>query len=721
MVNKFRSKLSGLLAGLMVVSSLSAATTIQALADETDAGASAQTVEVNGFTLERENESSQWTVVAFDGSTTEAIIPDAVNSDGSIIENPEKVIAESVMYIDESVFDEMENVEKLKLPKYLKKIVKDSDDSSTSKTLNKLTSLTSFESNNEGNMFYVYDGALYAGKKIISYPQQKTGDYEIKEGTTAADELAFVNANIGTLTIPDGFTVDNQKESGSGGKNYYKYTFLSAAIDQFDGYNCQNGSLFSNTGKRLIAYGNNSNADLTGITSANPYAFRTEEQLETVKENCNMPDSIIKTVPFSFYSGESNGSEFQTRYFNIDGKTAYCYNHGKLNPETVGNLSDYDETISDNETRREVKAILFVGYPNDAYDLVDYTGVDVEAAKNITGALIWEAVDGVGFDMDAIYGIEDIAAAEQYVELLREKIAQVGDSELQDFELKFYTPKGSVQGLVVINKISRPEPIEKPSIIISKQDITTKEELPGASLKVTKDDIVIDEWVSTSEKHEIKDLDDGTYVLTEVTAPDGYEVAESITFTVENGKVSSREIIMYDAPISENIIISKQDATTKKELPGAKLELFKDGVMIDTWISTTEVHVIASPSDGTYVLKEVTAPKGYEIAESITFEVKDGKVSPNPIVMYDHAKVEETTKGHNGGWSGGNDTPTSTESTKTPVTEINDEPTTEVPTGERVQTPITGDIGSIIEIIMMLLVAGGIGTFALYKFRNKDE
>ena len=106
-------------------------------------------------------------------------------------------------------------------------------------------------------------------------------------------------------------------------------------------------------------------------------------------------------------------------------------------------------------------------------------------------------------------------------------------------ELKFYAPKGNVQGLVVINKISRPEPTVKPSAVISKLDITTKQELPGASLKVTKDDVVIDEWISTSEKHEIKDLEDGIYILTEVTAPDGYEVAESITFTVENGKVSS--------------------------------------------------------------------------------------------------------------------------------------------------------------------------------------
>lgn len=720
MVNKFRSKLSGLLAGLMVVSSLSAATTIQALADETESGTSAQTVEVNGFTLEREDNSSQWTVVAFDGSTTEAIIPDAINPDGTIIDNPEKIIPESVTYINESVFDEMTNVETLKLPKYLSKIIKE-DDSSTSQTLNKLTSLSSFESNNNGNMFYVYDGALYAGKKIISYPQQKTGNYEIKDGTTAADELAFVNANIDTLTIPDGFVVDNQKGSGPDGRDIYRYTFLSTKIGQFEGYNCKDGSLFSDNGKRLIAYGNSSDADLSGITSANPYAFQTEEQLESVKENNNMPESVIKTVPFSFYSGELNGSEFQTRYFNIDGKTAYCYNHGKLNPETVGELTDYDETISSEEIRNKVKAILFIGYPNDASGLLDDINVDEEAAKNITGALVWEAVDGVGFDMDAIYGIEDMDAAEAYVEAFREKVAQVSDSALQDFELKFYSPKGNVQGLIVINKIVRPEPTEKPSVVISKQDITTKEELPGASLKVTKDDIVIDEWVSTSEKHEIKDLEDGTYVLTEITAPDGYEVAESITFKVENGKVDSKEIIMYDAPISEDIIISKQDLTTKKELPGAKLELYKDGVLIDSWISTTEVHKIASPSDGTYVLKEITAPSGYELAESKTFEVKDGKVTPNPVVMYDEAKVEETTKGHNGGWSGGDDPTPSTKPTKTPVTEINEEPTTQAPPQDRDIQPVTGDIGGIVEMLMMLLVVGGLSTYGLYKFRNKDE
>ena len=310
-----------------------------------------------------------------------------------------------------------------------------------------------------------------------------------------------------------------------------------------------------------------------------------------------------------------------------------------MNPETVGDLSDYDEAVSDEVTRHNVKAILFAGYPNDAYGLLESTGVSEEAAKNITGSMVWEAVDKVSFDLEDIYGAEDREAARNYMNSLREKVNKTSDSVMEDFELKFYKPVGDVQGLVVINKISRPEIPNKPSITISKQDITTKEELPGASLKVEKDGMVIDEWVSTSEKHVISNLEDGTYILTEITAPDGYEIAESITFTVVDGVVSSEEIVMFDKPIEKPadkfVFISKQDITTKKELPGAKLELTKDGVVIDSWTSTDEVHKIKNLTDGEYVLTEITAPNGYEVAEDVTFIVVNGIVESGTVVMFD--------------------------------------------------------------------------------------
>ena len=82
---------------------------------------------------------------------------------------------------------------------------------------------------------------------------------------------------------------------------------------------------------------------------------------------------------------------------------------------------------------------------------------------------------------------------------------------------------------------------------VSKKDITNNKELEGASLKVTdKDGKVIDEWVSTKEAHMIKNLEAGkTYTLTEVIAPDGYSIAQSIDFTVaDTGDV--QKVTMYD-------------------------------------------------------------------------------------------------------------------------------------------------------------------------------
>ena len=622
MKNNIRGTVVGVMAaGIMAMTSLGGLFTMPVSADET--------VTVNGFTLARESATDGWTVVSFDGSTADAVIPDVVDADGNTTENPENPVAGSVMYIKESVFEDLGSIETLKLPKWLSGHGK--GDKFDNKIFNELSSLKAFESNNLGNGFYTDNGVLYAGNELVSYPQKKTGDYSIKDGTVSADGKAFVNANIGTLTIPNGFLIDNQKGTNLKGEDYFKYTFLSASVDYFEGYNCVNGSVIQNG--RLIAFGNNATTDLSGITSANPYAFQNEEILN----KSNLPESVKKTVPFSFYGGEEEG--LQTRYFNIDGKTAYCYDHGKLNPETVGDLSDYDEAVSDEVTRHNVKAILFAGYPNDAYGLLESTGVSEEAAKNITGSMVWEAVDKVSFDLEDIYGAEDREAARNYMNSLREKVNKTSDSVMEDFELKFYKPVGDVQGLVVINKISRPEIPNKPSITISKQDITTKEELPGASLKVEKDGMVIDEWVSTSEKHVISNLEDGTYILTEITAPDGYEIAESITFTVVDGVVSSEEIVMFDKPIEKPadkfVFISKQDITTKKELPGAKLELTKDGVVIDSWTSTSEVHKIKNLADGIYVLTEITAPNGYEVAEDVTFEVKDGVVETGTVIMFD--------------------------------------------------------------------------------------
>lgn len=83
---------------------------------------------------------------------------------------------------------------------------------------------------------------------------------------------------------------------------------------------------------------------------------------------------------------------------------------------------------------------------------------------------------------------------------------------------------------------------------ISKRDITTGEELPGATLQIIDENgNVVEEWVSADEAHFIegKLIAGKEYTLRETIAPDGYEIANEIRFTVnEDGSVT--EVVMYD-------------------------------------------------------------------------------------------------------------------------------------------------------------------------------
>ncbi len=103
---------------------------------------------------------------------------------------------------------------------------------------------------------------------------------------------------------------------------------------------------------------------------------------------------------------------------------------------------------------------------------------------------------------------------------------------------------------------------------ISKRDITTDEELPGATLQIIDENgEVIEEWVSTSEPHiiEAQLIAGKTYTLKETIAPDGYTIANSIDFTVnEDGTVTS--VVMYDEPVPDTPDTPTGDITSR--LPG---------------------------------------------------------------------------------------------------------------------------------------------------------
>ena len=190
---------------------------------------------------------------------------------------------------------------------------------------------------------------------------------------------------------------------------------------------------------------------------------------------------------------------------------------------------------------------------------------------------------------------------------------------------------------------------------ISKADITTHEEIPGATLRVLdKNGNVVDEWVSENTPHYIEAVlvAGETYTLEETLVPDnsGYVPANAIQFTVEdNGKV--QHVIMQDD--YTKVQISKTDIATGKEISGAKLKITDaDGKTVAEWVTDGTPHYMERIPMGTYTLTETVAPieQGYVRAESVTFEVGPTENIQRVEMKDDFTKVEifkaDMTDGH---------------------------------------------------------------------------
>ena len=175
-------------------------------------------------------------------------------------------------------------------------------------------------------------------------------------------------------------------------------------------------------------------------------------------------------------------------------------------------------------------------------------------------------------------------------------------------------------------------------LIIEKRDSVTKEPLAGATFKVTTSDgrFVAQDGGATSSNGlyttdangqiHIVDLDPDTYVVTEVTAPDGY-LMDAPSQTVKIEKNDTQTLTFYDTPLG-GLTIVKVDSESGKRLEGAKIEVAKmNGEIVGTYV-TDKLGVIQLPDldDGWYQLTEIKAPKGYLLDSTPQkVEVKKGE------------------------------------------------------------------------------------------------
>ena len=175
--------------------------------------------------------------------------------------------------------------------------------------------------------------------------------------------------------------------------------------------------------------------------------------------------------------------------------------------------------------------------------------------------------------------------------------------------------------------------VKNKQVEVSKVDIATGKELPGAKMRVTDvDGNIVDSWTSTNKPHIVNNLMEGQqYILTEITAPYGYEIAEDIIFVVSSDK-ETQKIKMEDDFIRTTVRVFKRDKSSHEIIKSKKFEfgIYKDKdckKLIEKKKGNKKTGIVTFKDlrYGTYYIKETKAPKGYLLSDHVVEVVINDK------------------------------------------------------------------------------------------------
>lgn len=465
----------------------------------------------------------------------------------------------------------------------------------------------------------IHDGTL--GEVSVTLP---LGSYNIAEtkppygyvGTDAAFDVTLAWDNQ-TQEIVAADTVEFHNEREKAKVGIYKTDlesgkYLAGAVFNLytadDIYDADGGLVFA--AGELVATSPETNADGTTYFDCD-IPIRGEQYGSSIRKDAttNSGNYIVKELraPLGYYVNE----EPMEVTFTYDGQTVMVLDNTCSNKPTEIWVSKRDLT-NDEELPGATLAI------KDMDGNTVTTWVSTDEPHRVTRLHFGES-----YTLTEIRAAGGYALANDITFRLIQKFDRDGNP-LEECEVYYLTTKNILfwkwddWKLLDDATVIMQDDITK--VQISKKDLTTNEELPGAELIITDEKgSEIDRWISTDAPHYMEKLPAGKYTLTEVTALDGYAIAERMEFEVlPNGEVQTFE--MFDDTIK--VKISKVDITTNEELPGAELVIKdKDGTEIDRWISTNGPHYVEKMPAGDYTLTEITAPNGYKVAESIDFTV----------------------------------------------------------------------------------------------------
>lgn len=230
------------------------------------------------------------------------------------------------------------------------------------------------------------------------------------------------------------------------------------------------------------------------------------------------------------------------------------------------------------------------------------------------------------------------------------------DTDRKEFEIK-YNGQESAVDFVTMNLTNERQHI---SVEILKEDAVTGKVLEGVvfglyaeetikntagEVLVEKDELIEAGRTDAEGKMAFKaDLPHGKYYVKELEHKRGYLPNDEVYHLEAAYSDSSVKVIELVCKIENQPTVTeltKTDLTGGQEIEGARLQILKEGEVIEEWVSGKEPHIVYALEPGEYVLHEELAPteQGYVRAEDVTFVVEETGEVQKVEMQDDHTKT----------------------------------------------------------------------------------
>ena len=466
-----------------------------------------------------------------------------------------------------------------------------------------------------------------------------TTNYSVKDGKTTVKKGETSNVDItneytrdqGSLTftksiagldekeIPDiTFTVTGPSDyskkvklsemtKGEDGK--YTYTLDQLPTGEYtvteskagvDGYTLTTNYSVKD-GKTTVKKGETSNVDITNeytrdqgsLTFTKSISGLDEKEIPEITFTVTGPSDYSKEIKLSEMTKGDDGKYSYTIADLPTGKYTVTENNADVKGYTV--VTTYSVESGKTTVKKDQEATIDItnDYTRNLGSLTftkTINGVSEEDAKNITFTVSGDNFnktvklsDMTEKDGKYSYTISDLPTGEYTV--------TESNASIDGYNVK--TSYSVKDGKTTVEKdqeatVEITNDYEKRTydVEVSKVDAANNKELEGAKLQITDaDGKVIDTWTSTKDVHKVK-VPFGTYTLTELSAPSGYEIAKPITFTVDKDgtvKVDGKKV---------DVVLMKDEASKKPEEDSKKTDGTKTGVF--TGLSEMTTLTVAS-------------------------------------------------------------------------------------------------------------------------------